>query len=552
MDSARGAGVSKRASVAILIALIVLGCGRIVSSYRTLNQAYDEGLHIACGMEWLSKGTYTYDYQHPPLARVIVALGPYLNGLRSHSLESAWDEGNAILQTGGDYWRNLTLARLGSLLFFTLACVLVYWWSERWFSRATALCAVFLFSTLPPVLGHGGLATNDLSCCASTALAAFCMMRWAEEPSWKRAAALSAALAFAVMCKMSSVFYLSGCGIVLAVAFWVHRRDSKGPALHLRLRLKQLALVLVGTAVLIWGGYRFSVIRLASIPKFDRVVEEVPALRKISKVPLPLTELFLGVIAVMHHNTRGQDTFLLGQYGKGGWWYFFPVVVATKTPLGLLLVALLSFALARRWIGERHRALRLATVLFPVLMLAVAMSSRINMGVRHILPIYPFLAIVAAQGLVWLYGQPRTRWIAAAAVLLLGFDLVHTSAAGVDQLAYFNPIAGSHPENVLCESDLDWGQDLHRLSLRLRELGVPKISIAYFGTLPLENAGLPAFTTISGSERVSGYVAVSARYLTMGPQKDGSFVWLKGIEPSERIGRSIFLFRVPPMIAGGR
>ena len=178
------------------------------------------------------------------------------------------------------------------------------------------------------------------------------------------------------------------------------------------------------------------------------------------------------------------------------------------------------------------------------------MSSRINMGVRHILPVYPFLAIVAAQAVVWLATQPRTKWVSVAAVVLLGFDLVHSSSAGIDQLAYFNPLAGSHPENVLCESDLDWGQDLHRLALRLRELGSQKVSIAYFGTAVLEKAGLPPFTAIGGSEPVSGYVAVSARLLTMGPQKDGSFEWLKRIGAPERIGRSIFLFRVPPMIAG--
>jgi hypothetical protein len=68
VDQAAGGSVNARASIAVLAALIVLGCGRIVSSYSTLNQVYDEPLHVACGLEWLSKGTYTYDYQHPPLA----------------------------------------------------------------------------------------------------------------------------------------------------------------------------------------------------------------------------------------------------------------------------------------------------------------------------------------------------------------------------------------------------------------------------------------------------------------------------------------------------
>src|SRR6267378_964780 len=143
MDQAQGSGVSSRISVVVLIALIGLGCARIVSSYGTLSQTYDEPLHVACGMEWLSKGTYNYEHLHPPLARVMLALGPYLKGLRSQSLGIPWDEGNAILNAGGDYWRNLTLARLGNLPFFVLACLVVYWWGSRWFSRAVGLCAVF-------------------------------------------------------------------------------------------------------------------------------------------------------------------------------------------------------------------------------------------------------------------------------------------------------------------------------------------------------------------------------------------------------------------------
>ena len=117
-------------------------------------------------------------------------------------------------------------------------------------------------------------------------------------------------------------------------------------------------------------------------------------------------------------------------------------------------------------------------------------------------------------------------------------------------MAYFNPLAGTHPENILCESDLDWGQDLHRLAVRLHALGVQNVSIAYFGTMPLETAGLPAFTSISGREPVTGYVAVSVRDLVMGPPKDGTFAWLKSVAPIERIGRSIYLYRVPPVIAG--
>src|SRR5438445_6297990 len=111
MDPPEGNRVSARASIAVLLVLIVLGCGRIASSYGTLNQTYDEPLHVAVGMEWLSKGTYTYGHVHPPLGEVFMAMGPYLAGVRSQSHPNFWDEGDALLYAGNHYWRNLTLAR---------------------------------------------------------------------------------------------------------------------------------------------------------------------------------------------------------------------------------------------------------------------------------------------------------------------------------------------------------------------------------------------------------------------------------------------------------
>src|SRR5437879_8007811 len=112
-------------SVVLLIALL-----RIISTYRVLSQAYDEPAHIACGMEWLDKGTYTLEPLHPPLARVAAAIGPFLEGLhlpqvaviqgRSYDIYSA---GNNILYARGRYRLNLGLSRLGILPFFPLAAL---------------------------------------------------------------------------------------------------------------------------------------------------------------------------------------------------------------------------------------------------------------------------------------------------------------------------------------------------------------------------------------------------------------------------------------------
>jgi len=116
-----------------------------------------------------------------------------------------------------------------------------------------------------------------------------------------------------------------------------------------------------------------------------------------------------------------------------------------------------------------------------------------------------------------------------------------------DYLAYFNQFAGSHPERILVETDLDWGQDLYRLSRRLKELQVDHVAIMYCGTVPLGNADLPPYSKLSADVPTThGYVAISVRYLTLDYAKDGSFAWLRGRTPLEIIGKSIYLYNFGP------
>src|SRR5258705_1999593 len=103
----------------------------------------------------------------------MVALGPRLAGIRSAGHDNVWLEGNSILYAGGTYERNLALARLGVLPFFLLATLVVYAWADRIGGLADGVCAVLLFTTLPPVLAHAGIATTDMAVCPTLALASY-------------------------------------------------------------------------------------------------------------------------------------------------------------------------------------------------------------------------------------------------------------------------------------------------------------------------------------------------------------------------------------------
>ncbi|MEP7352671.1 MAG: hypothetical protein ABI824_05520, partial [Acidobacteriota bacterium] len=141
---------------------------------------------------------------------------------------------------------------------------------------------------------------------------------------------------------------------------------------------------------------------------------------------------------------------------------------------------------------------------------------------------------------------PLTRAIATVVPsLLLLWMLSDSVRAHPDYLAYFNQLAGSHPENVLAESDLDWGQDLDRLGSRLTRLEVKDISLAYFGSALLHKSALPAYHPLDPYQPTRGYVAISLHDLVLESAKNGSYAWLKAYKPSERIGKSIDLFYIP-------
>ncbi len=356
---------------AVLIGLAVV---RVVPTYSVLNGTYDEPIHVACGMEWLQWGTYICEPQHPPLARIAVALGPFLKGLRlaarldapDQRTRSLTEEGNAILYSGGNYWSNLTWARLGTLPFLVLLCVVTFLWARRWFgkgfSEAAGFWAVLLLVCTSPILGHAGLATNDVACAAGTAFALYQFLRWLEDPRVARCLWWGLATAFAVLCKVLSERPFRFGDVLLLVGFMVAIRGD------FRRRFAQFGLAACVVFALSWATYRFTLIPPVVFygqhhPVIDGMLTSRPLLQRawnsVMTTPLPLAEATMGVADVFVHDAVGHDSYLLGQWSRSGWWYFFPVVLAVISlyRIGFLCSQCadggLSFAAGARQIGSK-------------------------------------------------------------------------------------------------------------------------------------------------------------------------------------------------------
>ena len=530
------------------LVLAALAIARLVPVYRALSQTYDEPFHIASGMEWLSRGRYTYEAQHPPLARVADASGVYLAGIRLHGRESAWDEGNDILASRGEYWRNLTLARLGALPFFVLACAVIFLWARRWFSLGAAVWGVLLFSVVPPVLASASQATTDMACAATVVFALYEWVRWVERPNWRRSAWLGGAVALAVLSKFSSLPFLGACVLAVLAYFFLFRREWWRKTLAGRAKLLVLAAAVA--LLLVWAGYLFSFHSISEERGYEKTLVNISAvdsrygrvLEKISSIPFPMPELFHGLYMVIRHNQAGHDSFLLGEYRDHGWWYFFLVILAIKTPIGFLLLAGAGMAIV---IGQMMRRVwqRRLTVCFPIAILLVCMAANLNLGIRHILPIFPLLAVFAGYAAAKSFRNPA-RWVTApAAVFLAGWAVADSWLARPDYIAYFNQLTGSHPERITVESDL--GQDAYRLAMALKALGVNQVAARLNTTARLDQMGFPPVQDIPAFKKVTGYVAISDWFFEMGYAQNKSYAWLRSYTPLQRIGKTIWLYKIP-------
>ena len=518
---------------------VALAVARVTATYTHFSQTYDEPVHVAMGLEWLDRGTYTLELQHPPLARIFDAIALRIAGehyppgpIVLTDPAAPIRKGNAILGGPDDYQRNLTLARIGVLPWLLLAAFVVFHWTRAIANTESAVAAVALFTFVPAILGHAGLATTDTALAATLPAAIYALVRCIEWPSAGRMALFACALAAAVLSKFSAIpFMVVIGGVVLLIKFRENRPEKR-----VRPAFASLAIAVLIAALLIWAAYRFSI---WPAPMYGFAPNELLAMLAEAKAPpdralffllshfrLPAPELFAGLAHLGEHTLFGHPSYFLGQIRTHGVWYFFPIIIAVKTPIAFLILAAL---------GARRASI---PVLSAAAIVVMAMVSRINLGVRHVLPIYPLLTIAGGIALIEMWQRRRM-----VAIVLGAWMAVSSLLAHPDYIAYFNELAGRHPERIVVDSDLDWGQDLPRLREAIAAHKIDRLWIAYFGTTDLRMYPLgTAARPLPPGVRVNGWIAVSKTLLAGAYGTD--YAWLRSATPVDEIGRSMLLYRI--------
>ncbi|MBN2369767.1 MAG: hypothetical protein JXO72_04715 [Vicinamibacteria bacterium] len=563
MNEPRGDGDSRRWFGILAVALAIVAVLRIISTYSVLSHTWDEPAHIACGLELLGNGRYAYEVQHPPLARIAVALAPYLSGLRSRGRTNMWDEGLALLYRSNDYVGVLSLARVGTLPFFLLTLWTTWLWAGRLSGRRSALVAVFLLATAPPLLGHAGLATTDLALAGLGLVAVDRAVVWFERPTLAGGVLLSIAAAAAVLSKFSAGPFLIAAFVALIGWRLVVGPRTGGKAFFRHDVWLGLGLGLLMGLALAWAVYGFGLepLRAPNRPRSmvgsDGGASALPAPAVVPLAERPVWPTFVagirnGLASAAHHHRMGHTSFLLGEIESDGWWHYYPVALLVKTPVTLLLLAFAGSGLLLRQSWRDRDWRPAAPVIAAAGILAFAMTSRINIGVRHVLILYPLMAIAAGHATVTLLrdrvGALRPRAMIGVVVALFAWQAWESVAAHPEYVAHFNIIAGRRPERVLINGDLDWGQDLSLLSAEVRRRGIERIHVAYNGRTRLHRH-VPGAVPLQPIQPVAGWVAIS---LWTRVVKGDSYAWLRDYTPVARVGRSMDLYFIPADAAASR
>ncbi|HEV8680618.1 MAG TPA: glycosyltransferase family 39 protein [Stellaceae bacterium] len=497
---------------------IVGGVARIAATYPVLSATFDEPAHIAAGMQLLDRGDFTYEPLHPPLARVAAALGPWFAGYRAQNSGDLWIEGQRMFygRDGRPDTGVVTLARFGILPFFVAAVGLVWLWTEYTFGAVEGALAAIALGNLPVMLAHAGLATTDAAFAMTFVAAFFAFLWWLERRSLPRGLALGAAVGLALCTKLLALLFLpAACGAVLVHRWFCDGRDW--PVRALLLSGHRLVPPLAACLLTVWVVFGCRADPLYGVLSLADGVRQLLA--------------FAGI---------GEPSYFLGEIAVHGSWAFFPVLILVKSPLPFLIaVAIGAAVLLRR---DRRDWRRMAPLIGALAIIASVMPSPINIGLRHVLPALPLLAIVAAVGLGRLLEVPVAAHRAALAWVLVAWQTGEAAAAAPDYLPYFNQLALGQPQRIVTGSDLDWGQDVRRLAETLQQRRVEGLHLALHTSNDAQVYGVPPFEILYPGQPAVGWIAISEQ---MRAYYCAGYRWLDAYRPAAQVGASIRLYHVP-------
>ncbi|OGZ34386.1 MAG: hypothetical protein A2Y98_03155 [Candidatus Portnoybacteria bacterium RBG_19FT_COMBO_36_7] len=546
----------------------------------------------------------------------------------TQDINGQWDFGfNFMYREGNPASLMLFFGRLPMVLILVILGIYIFRWTKELWGKQAALLSLFLYSFSPTFIAHGRFVTTDVAAAAAFFIATFYFVRWIKNPkSWNF---ITATLFFGIAQLTKFSLFLIIPLFVFLAAVWIivkiiNKKQEKEPSSFLKIitryALGTVFIFILGYALVVTPVYYFHVKNYPSqkqqqdmefiLTSYAKGPDKTPfasctQLSRITRCPAELTiwsadkslplrafgQYMLGLLMVFQRAAGGNTTYFLGEVSAAGWSYYFPVVYLLKEPLTMhiltimALIILFYYMLKKRptetfgylpekslsklekislWLTRNFESF--AMISFIALYWIMSIRSTLNIGVRHVLPTFPFVyGLISSQIIYWIRPKINSPKILSflkyeLIIILLAFQAISVILVFPSFLAYFNELAGG-PKNgykYAADSNLDWGQDLARLNLWLEENNINKIYIQYFGGTDaqyvLGNKFQPWWGDRNPSDLKSGdWLAVSATFLQGGRgrpavnfnEPTGYYNWLNELEPKAVIGYSIFVYQIP-------
>jgi hypothetical protein len=514
------------------------------------SQTFDEAVHLTAGYSYLKRGDFRLNIEDPPLPKLLWALPILLiHDLPFEPPQDLWEQADEWLigkdflyESSVPFQKLLSMGRWVNLILGGILIVAIGWWSFRLWGYLGSKISMVVASFDPNLLALSCILSSDVSLTLFTTTTFYLLWEYVQKPTSWKIILLGISLGFALGSKFSSIF-------VVATLF-----ASIG-------------------LFLIWGDFftlpGIEVDRNQSSFK-KRFQLAIPAIIRITLIAfLTLLPLYFftqfpawgkGLKQQFLRNAfEPPKYYFFGEVTSSGSLLYFPFAFLAKTPIGTLVLLFFSY-IAVRFHRSLTRREWFFLVLPPLIFLGMMMLTKVNMGIRVILPIYPFLFVLMGRlgTTESSYELPKLGQIIPYFMILVCLGLVIKSSvrSSEHQLSYFNELVGGSRKAYayLGDSNLDWGQDLDRLKYYVHQEKLDILYLSYAGTAPPAKYGiryelLPSWGYLEISkDRVPEdskrhVLAISISNLQGIYLKDPkTYHWLFETKPTTIVGNTIWIF----------
>jgi hypothetical protein len=509
----------------------------------------DEKVHIPAGMSYYKYDNFYLNPEHPPLAKLVVGLAPYLEGANYPNPDSlyqvarqyyydSWKEqkvwGEQLLyQSGNNTEKIVFSARLANIVVATALILFIIFWAYEIGGLSAGALAAVLSGFQPLILAHGHLGNTDILITLIFTLLSYSWWKYLRFKSKKWFILSAILLGLSAITKFTFIIFIP----VLIISSLLVARAKKSKINIWSAVGNGLVFVVISYLVVLvcyrsltlpppWNATVMVQYNLA--PSFGKIIN---SLRYIMAPSL----FFKGLVMVITHAIGGHGSFLLGKFSRTGWWYYFPVTILLKTPVGFLIFFAASAIYFKKLFGQK-KELGIVLLSGIVVYLLIAMTSRANLGQRHVLPMYPLMIVMASQ--IVLLAKSLTKRIIVIIIALS--VMISTSLSFNNQIAYFNFLVGGtrNGYKYLLDSNYDWGQSLTDIAEYIKSNNLHSVYLSYAWESPGE---------------ASHYGIVAKDFSNFDPTVDSTLIidpstyqlpenaWLKSLPIKDRIAQTIFV-----------